>query len=144
MKRILQMSVQTLVLLGVVVIAALGIMATTSSSAQTADDAAIVRSLTHGEPWVLQPRRCIVGDSEQPCYDSAYLLNIRAGELFQIVNSEKYLLDLRDLSSDLSRGVESNSGYSPESERRSAGFPDNTSEYPGNWTLRSIVLIFAT
>ena len=92
MKRTAPISVQTLVLFGAVVIVVWGGMVTTNSSAQTADDATIVPSHTYGEPWILQPRRCNVGESEQPCYDSAYLLNIRTGELFQIVNSEKYLV----------------------------------------------------
>ena len=85
MKRTVTIGVPTLVLLGIIGVVALGVVTTTNSSAQVADD---------DGPWVLQPRRCSPGyQSTRGCLDTAYLFNVRTGEIFLITGKHnKYLI----------------------------------------------------
>ena len=93
MKRTVTIRVQTLALLGVVALFALGVMTATTSSAQVGDDERhLLEMLDAAEsidtPWVLQPRR----SNQEKWADAAYLFNTRTGEIFLIKGSTKYLV----------------------------------------------------
>ena len=86
MKRTVTISAPTLVLIGVVVVIAVGVLTTTNISAQASDD---------GEPWILQPRRCVAGSNSGGfCRDDAYLFNVRTGEIFRVRGFEKQAVTL--------------------------------------------------
>ena len=80
MKRNVTINVPTLILLGVVVVVAVGVLTATNSSAQASDDDAA---------WVLQPQR----SNRDKRADNAYLFNTHTGEVFLVKGATKTLVE---------------------------------------------------